>query len=396
MQHIYFEQILFLIIQCVIVSILLLSLFRLRTIFGLSLLLTTLGVFQYMQVFLANTLYFEIFPGFFVSSGSSILFTGSLFSILIVYIKEDALEARKLIYAILSANIVLSILQFTISLDFESEQILNIYSLPKELFSQSLRISSTGTLLLFLDTFLIIFIYEAISRYTKSLFLRILTSTIFILSFDSIIFAFIGFYGTGQTERILISGLVSKNFAALIFSIIFIIYLKYFESKVVIIDSKEHIFKDIFNSLTFRQKYESLFLENKIQKKELEKIEMKYKYFVEQTSEGFYKMDSKKPIPTTIPINEQIELMYNNFYIAECNDTFANLYGYDKNEDMVGLSLVDLHGGTTIKENIESITEFIKSNYKVLDSCTLEIDKNNKKCYFLNHYCPIKIKSDDF
>ena len=77
MQHIYIEQILFLTFQCVIVSILLLSLFRLRTIFGLSLLLTTLGVFQYMQVFLANTLYFEILPGFFVSSGSSILFAGS-------------------------------------------------------------------------------------------------------------------------------------------------------------------------------------------------------------------------------------------------------------------------------------------------------------------------------
>jgi len=395
MQHIYIEQILFLTFQCVIVSILLLSLFRLRTIFGLSLLLTTLGVFQYMQVFLANTLYFEILPGFFVSSGSSILFAGSLFTILLVYIKEDALEARKLIYAILSANIVLTILQFTISLDFESEHILNIYNLPKELFSQSLRISSTGTILLFIDTFLIIFIYEAISKYTKLIFLKILISTTFILSIDSVIFALIGFYGTGQTERILIGSLISKNFAALIYSLIFILYIKYFENKVVIIDSKEHIFKDIFNSLTFRQKYESLYKENKIQKKELESVEMKYKYFVEQTSEGFYKMDSDKPIPINLPIDKQIKLIYKHFYVKECNNKYANLYGYAKSADMIGLRLIDLHGGDNIKENIQSITEFLQSNYKILDSYTVETDKNNNKCYFLNNAIGI-IENNNF
>ena len=80
---------------------LLFNLFKLRFVFVLSLLFTTLGVFQYMQVFLVNALYFEIASGIIVSSGSAVLFTGSLFTILLVYIKEDALKARKIIYAIL-------------------------------------------------------------------------------------------------------------------------------------------------------------------------------------------------------------------------------------------------------------------------------------------------------
>ena len=51
----HFDQILILLLQTVIVAGLLLTLFRLRTIFGLALLFTALGVFQFIQVFLTNT-----------------------------------------------------------------------------------------------------------------------------------------------------------------------------------------------------------------------------------------------------------------------------------------------------------------------------------------------------
>ncbi|WP_111708693.1 PAS domain S-box protein [Lutibacter citreus] len=289
MPNIYFDQILFLIFQSVIVAFLLLSLFRLRTVFGLSLLLTVLGVFQYMQVFLANTLYFEIIEGIYVSSGSSILFTGSLFAILMVYIKEDTQEARKLIYAIISANIALIILQGTISLGFNEDRILNIYNLPRDLFTQNFRISVSGALLLFIDAFLIIFIYEFVSKYTKFLFLRILITTITILSLDSIAFAFLAFYGTGKAQRILIAGLVSKNIAAIIYTIIFTLYLKYNEKKEsLLINNHVNAFKDIFHTLTFRQKYEHIYEENISKSKELKENERRFKTLVEQASDAYF------------------------------------------------------------------------------------------------------------
>jgi len=79
----------------------LMVLFRLRFRFGLTPLYITLGVFQPIQVFLASSIYAEILPGVVVSPGSVIMFTASLFAILLVYIREDALEARKAIYGIM-------------------------------------------------------------------------------------------------------------------------------------------------------------------------------------------------------------------------------------------------------------------------------------------------------
>lgn len=385
MLHIYYDQVLFLIFQCFVAAFLLLTLFRLRTFFGLSLLLAALGVFQYMQVFLANALYFEIIEGVYVSSGSSVLFTGSLFAILLVYIKEDTQEARRIIYAILSANIVLIILQTTINLGFESKNVLNIYNLPKELFSQNFRISAIGTLLLFLDTFLLIFIFEAVSKFIKPLFFRILIASVFILSIDSIVFAIIGFYGTDQVQRVLISGLISKNIAAIIYAIILTIYIKYNEKQGLPINSQEQNFKDIFHTLTFRQKYEEIYAKSLKQEIALKESERKYKYFVNQTSEGFFKMQAKIPIPTNLSVAKQIELMYQHLFVIECNDNFAKMRGYKSKEEIIGTKLIDLQGGKNKEVNFAALSKFIQSNYITLETKTIGLDKNKNERHFLNN-----------
>ncbi len=94
MNSIYYDQVATLGIQATLVSLLLLVLFRLRTRFGLSLLFITLGAFQQMQMMLALSFYVELAPGLLVSPGSVVLFTSSLFAVLLIYIREDASEAR--------------------------------------------------------------------------------------------------------------------------------------------------------------------------------------------------------------------------------------------------------------------------------------------------------------
>ncbi|MCK9426044.1 MAG: PAS domain S-box protein [Ignavibacteriaceae bacterium] len=273
MPTIQYGQIFILLFQCLIVASLLLFLFRLRTVFGLGLLFTALGVFQYLQVFLAGTLYIEVAPGILVSPGSTVMFSGSLFAILLIYIREDAIEARKVIYAILAANLVLTFLQIVFSWNLEGDGVKNIYSLPKELFTQNARVLIVGTLVLFFDSFIVIILYEVISRYVSVLFLRILFSMAVVLSIDSLLFSFGAFGGTNQFLSILVSGLISKNSAALVYSVLFTIYLVYLDKdlhkKVVNAGS----FKDIFYSLSFRQKYEHVFQEKEIQKIELQKSE---------------------------------------------------------------------------------------------------------------------------
>ena len=269
MSEIAYNQIFILLFQCLIIATLILSLFRLRSIFGLSLLFTALGVFQFMQVFLHNSLYFQITPGILVSPGT-VVFSGSLFAILLIYIREDALEARKVIYAILFANFILTFMQILISWKIEGEGILNVYNLPKEFFTQQTRVIIIGTLALFLDAFIVILIYETISRYVSSLFLRIFFSMAIVLSIDSLIFNFGVSYGTGQILNNLISHLTSKIPLAFFYSMLFTFYLVFLDKRTIKSESKSNAFNDIFSFLTYRQKYELVFTEKETQKKELQ------------------------------------------------------------------------------------------------------------------------------
>ncbi|MBI9041114.1 MAG: PAS domain S-box protein [Lutibacter sp.] len=338
-----------------------------------------------MQVFLANTLYFEVYPTIFVSSGSSVIFTGSIFAILLIYIKEDAIEARKAIYGILAANIILSLLQFSISIGLKGDKVLNVYNLPVELFNQNYKISIIGTLLIFLDSFLIIFVFEIISKKIQSIFFRILFSSLFILSIDSVLFAVGAFYGTDQVNKIIISGLISKSYAAILYAIFFTIYLKHFDKTNLKLDAKGNVLKDIFHSLTFRQKYEKIYAKSIQQEEELIKSEQKHKYFVEQTNEGFFKMEAEIPIPINLSEDKQIELMYRYLFISECNENFAKMRGYKNKEEIIGTKLKDLQGNKNEDVNFAALSKFIQSNYITLQTKTIGLDKNKNERHFLNN-----------
>ena len=271
--EIAYDQILLLLLQCLIIGLLLASLFRLRSIFGLGLLYIALGVFQFLQVFLASSMLIEVVSGIFISSGSMVLFSASLFMVLLVYIREDALEARKIIYALLAANLVTSLLLVVFGWSIDNDVITNLYNLPREFFSDNARILLVGTLIFIFDAFAIIFIYEFISKYIKSLFLRILCTMTLVLSLDSIFFALGLFYGKLEFQNILISGLIAKNLAAVIYSSLFTLYLVYFDTKLIKSETEADTFKDIFHKLTFRQKYEDVFTEMKNKSRELQEAQ---------------------------------------------------------------------------------------------------------------------------
>ncbi len=266
-------QILFLLLQCTIIAVLLLFLFRLRTVFGLSLLLITLGVFQFIQIFLTSTLSIEIYSGYQISPGSMVLFTGSLFAILLVYLREHALKARQIIYALVIANGVLGLLLVIFSYLINDVFVNNIYNLPVEFYSQNTKIIFIGTILLLLDGYAIIFLYEFISKYIKWLFLRMLLTMVIVLSVDALFFALGVFGGTEKFQTLLLSGIVSKASAAFIYSAIFTVYLIYIDKKSVDIDDGHASYTDIFRALTFREKYEDVLKKMRVKTEELQETQ---------------------------------------------------------------------------------------------------------------------------
>src|SRR5438093_2187005 len=123
-------------IEILVTSAFLLGLFRLRRKLGLVPFYMALAGMQQLQTLLALTVYVQVVPGIAISPGSTVLFTGMLFTILLVYIREDAPEARKLIYGLLAANLTVAILSFLLGMHLSSGFLINPFALRLEIFFQ--------------------------------------------------------------------------------------------------------------------------------------------------------------------------------------------------------------------------------------------------------------------
>jgi diguanylate cyclase (GGDEF)-like protein len=259
MSQVNLGQVGILMLQAAIISGLLLILFRLRTRFGLALLFITLGAFQLVQMTLARSFYVELAPGVLMSPGSLVFFTSSLFALLLVYIREDASEARKLIYGLVIANFALEVAFVLVFLQMDNLALLNIYELPLELFKQDPRMIWFGTVALFLDGACVIITYEWVSRHiSRFLFLRIYVSMTLVLVLDTLVFTTGSFWGQPLFVSLLLSALAGKALISLFYSAIFTGYLHFFENFEGLPAHGDAGIHNLFGFLTYRQKYEVL------------------------------------------------------------------------------------------------------------------------------------------
>jgi PAS domain S-box-containing protein len=246
-------QVTIFITEAIIVALLVLFLFRMRAHLGLSPLYITLGVFQPIQTILASTFYVEILTGIVISPGSVIMFTASLFVILLVYIFEDAGETRKVIYGIILANLTVTLLLFISGMQLGLQNTINFLNLSSEILNQNAKLMLVGTSILFVDSILLIFVYEIIWRLiSKNLFLHIFLTIALVLIFDSLAFSTGAFYGQSNYTTILVSNIVGKLDVALFYAFALTLYLRFAETT----NDKTHPFRDIFHLLSYRQKFE--------------------------------------------------------------------------------------------------------------------------------------------
>ncbi len=246
-----------LVVEAVGVSALLLGLFSVRSELGLVPLSVTIGVLQLFQNLLAATLYLQPAPGVLIGPGSVVVFTASLSMILLVYIREDALEARKLAYGLMSANVLAGVLMYLTGVLLEHPLVLNVSGAPASLFKQSLRVSMATTIAVVVDVIGIILLYEAVSRRVRrSFLLRIWITLSIVLAADTVMFCTMAFLGQPHYASILVWNLLGKSVSGLFFSLVLRGYLhctgRHDPS------GPRGDLRDIFHLMTFRQKYEAM------------------------------------------------------------------------------------------------------------------------------------------
>ena len=182
------------------------------------------------------------------------MFTTNLFAVLLVYIKEDALETRKLVYGLVLANAGLTLVSLLVSAHFLLPGIETATTMTAADFVNNAQIALVGAALLFVDVIGIILVYEYVSRFTRFIFVRILVALLVVVAFDNFFFAGFLRLGRGDFLPTMLAGLVSKSAATLFYATALWGYLRFIEPHDV--TTSEGDVADVFQMLTYRQKYE--------------------------------------------------------------------------------------------------------------------------------------------
>src|SRR5215475_5325522 len=107
-----FKNVLLLAADAVVYFAVLAALFRARGRLGIGAFFCALGVMHFLETYLAGNFYVALPLGIVASPGSTVLFTGKLMLLLLVYIREDAVAVRQPIYGLLVGNLLLFALAF--------------------------------------------------------------------------------------------------------------------------------------------------------------------------------------------------------------------------------------------------------------------------------------------
>ena len=112
--------------------------------------------------------------------------------------------------------------------------------------------------------------------------------------------------------------------------------------------------------------------------------EERYHAFIKQSSEAIWRFEMDEPMPLDWPDERQVEYINEHAYLAECNDTCARMYGYDRSDELVGMRLSKLMplSDSMNRKNLET---FVRSGYRLFDSESRESDRSGNVHIILNN-----------
>jgi PAS domain S-box-containing protein len=117
----------------------------------------------------------------------------------------------------------------------------------------------------------------------------------------------------------------------------------------------------------------------------LKESEDRYRRFISQVSEGVYRLECIPPMDLNLPVEEQIDYIYDHMVIAECNQSFIKMYGFSDEKDILGKGHLDFHGGRYNPLNRGLLRQLILDGFRVENGITAESNASGKPIYISNN-----------
>ena len=249
------ENLILLLIEAGFYFVFMVGILHMRHQIGIGVFIAALGVMHFLETYLAAVFYIEL-PFGVISPGSSVLFSGKLMMILLLYVKEDAAVVRAPIYGLLAGNFL------TVGLSFFLRHHQTIGVVPGRIADLAFIdemgwLMLWGTTLLYIDALAIILLYERLGRvFKKRTAMRFFVAGVAVLTFDQVGFFAALHFLNGAPIEVFWGGWIAKMMAACAYAVLISVYLHY--SRISAIPVSPRPIADIFADLTFRERYEDL------------------------------------------------------------------------------------------------------------------------------------------
>ncbi len=117
--------------------------------------------------------------------------------------------------------------------------------------------------------------------------------------------------------------------------------------------------------------YNLLFRNLAMSEEALRKSDERYRGFVARTSEGIVRLETEQPIPVPLPPEEQVQLLLQHAYVAECNDVYAKMHGGANAAEFIGARPPDT----------ELLNALVRSGYNMTEPVAWEVgDGPGRRC----------------
>ncbi len=113
--------------------------------------------------------------------------------------------------------------------------------------------------------------------------------------------------------------------------------------------------------------------------------EERYAAFITHSFEGISRTEFDHPIDISLPVEDQIDLIYANAYMAECNQALVDMYRLPSVQTMIGMRLIEAHGGKDNPINRAAFRRLIENDYRSFNEETLEYDAQGSPIWFLSN-----------